>query len=456
MQQRPRHRQRMVRGRGLSRAPARDQPGRRRRHRVRAAWRLRRSGAGDRGLCRRVQERSAANSARARRCGGLLRKGDRITGVELDSGEIDARSIVVNAAGPWAKPLAASAGLDLPMRSVREQDTVWQVPGRARGAEDLGLDGRRCDSTTARSGQIASSSGAAFRRSTSTSIPITTRPARTTDFITDVQTRVERRFPAFAGMKLIEAYAALYDVTPDWYPFVGPRAGLAGYADFSGGSGHGFKIAPAIGARTGRLAARPARSRTTSASSATTASRQRQAVRAILRGKQRLAFMALLEVKGLRRRFGGVTALDGADLTVEQGRITGLIGPNGAGKTTLFNAVTGALRPNDGAVTFDGTDVTGWRPDRLAACRPLAHLPDRARARAAHRDREPDAVRQAPAGRDLLRGRAAHRARRARARRSCASARSRSRASSTCSTSATIARSISRAARRSCSSSAAR
>jgi branched-chain amino acid transport system ATP-binding protein/neutral amino acid transport system ATP-binding protein len=76
--------------------------------------------------------------------------------------------------------------------------------------------------------------------------------------------------------------------------------------------------------------------------------------------------MALLQVKGLRRRFGGVTALDGADLVVEAGRITGLIGPNGAGKTTLFNAVTGALRPNAGSVYFDRIDVTGWRPDRLA------------------------------------------------------------------------------------------
>jgi len=76
--------------------------------------------------------------------------------------------------------------------------------------------------------------------------------------------------------------------------------------------------------------------------------------------------MALLDIQGLRQRFGGVTALDGADLTVEQGRITGLIGPNGAGKTTLFNAVTGALRPNDGHVYFAGTEVTGWRPDRLA------------------------------------------------------------------------------------------
>src|ERR1043165_7663923 len=77
--------------------------------------------------------------------------------------------------------------------------------------------------------------------------------------------------------------------------------------------------------------------------------------------------MALLEVRGLRRRLGGVTALDGADLAVEPGRITGLIGPNGAGKTTLFNAVTGALKPNGGAGTFDGHDVPGWRPDRLAA-----------------------------------------------------------------------------------------
>jgi glycine/D-amino acid oxidase-like deaminating enzyme len=76
--------------------------------------------------------------------------------------------------------------------------------------------------------------------------PYNYKPTADDDFISDVQTRVERRFPSFAGMKLLEAYAALYDVTPDWYPIVGPRSGLTGYADFSGGSGHGFKIAPSI------------------------------------------------------------------------------------------------------------------------------------------------------------------------------------------------------------------
>jgi len=80
---------------------------------------------------------------------------------------------------------------------------------------------------------------------------------------------------------------------------------------------------------------------------------------------------ALLEVRQLRRSFGGVVALGGADLTVTEGRITGLIGPNGAGKTTLFNAVSGALKPDGGSVRFMGEDVTGWRPDRLA-CAGLA------------------------------------------------------------------------------------
>jgi glycine/D-amino acid oxidase-like deaminating enzyme len=175
----------------------------------------------------------------------LLRKGDRITGVELDGGEI-AGNIVVNAAGPWAKPLAGSVGLDLPMRSVREQDTVWQIPaGRNIPKTSISMG---VDATYFRPlGQDRFIVGRGFPKEYVDVDPYNYKSSADQDFISDVQTRVERRLPAFAGMKLIEAYAALYDVTPDWYPFVGPRSGIAGYADFCGGSGHGFKIAPAIG-----------------------------------------------------------------------------------------------------------------------------------------------------------------------------------------------------------------
>jgi branched-chain amino acid transport system ATP-binding protein/neutral amino acid transport system ATP-binding protein len=75
--------------------------------------------------------------------------------------------------------------------------------------------------------------------------------------------------------------------------------------------------------------------------------------------------MTLLQVRDLARSYYGVHALRGADLSVDAGRITGLIGPNGAGKTTLFNCISGLVRPDSGRVTFDGTDITGWRADRV-------------------------------------------------------------------------------------------
>jgi len=78
----------------------------------------------------------------------------------------------------------------------------------------------------------------------------------------------------------------------------------------------------------------------------------------------------LLEITGLRRDFYGVAALSGVNLSVAPRSITGLIGPNGAGKTTLFNCVSGLLPPHAGTVIFDGTDITGWRPDRIT-CRGL-------------------------------------------------------------------------------------
>src|SRR6185436_19006009 len=77
------------------------------------------------------------------------------------------------------------------------------------------------------------------------------------------------------------------------------------------------------------------------------------------------SIMALLEVRALTRSFYGVHALNGVNLEVEAGTITGLIGPNGAGKTTLFNCVSGLIPPESGRVVFDGHDITGRPAHRI-------------------------------------------------------------------------------------------
>ena len=77
--------------------------------------------------------------------------------------------------------------------------------------------------------------------------------------------------------------------------------------------------------------------------------------------------MALLDVKDIVVRFGGVVALDGASFTIEEGQICGLIGPNGAGKTTLFNVISRLYTSNSGSVTFGEHDVLSVPPHKIAA-----------------------------------------------------------------------------------------
>jgi branched-chain amino acid transport system ATP-binding protein len=75
---------------------------------------------------------------------------------------------------------------------------------------------------------------------------------------------------------------------------------------------------------------------------------------------------ALLRVESVSKRFGGLRAVDEASLAVVPGRITALIGPNGAGKTTLFSIVSGFLRADDGRVVYDGAEIIGEPPHKLA------------------------------------------------------------------------------------------
>ncbi len=76
--------------------------------------------------------------------------------------------------------------------------------------------------------------------------------------------------------------------------------------------------------------------------------------------------MTILRVEGLTKRFGGLVAVNKVDFEVSEGSILGIIGPNGAGKSTIFNLVSGIIPPDEGRVVFQGKEVTGWKPYRMA------------------------------------------------------------------------------------------
>jgi len=75
----------------------------------------------------------------------------------------------------------------------------------------------------------------------------------------------------------------------------------------------------------------------------------------------------ILEVKDLTKRFGNFQAVTGVSLTVMKGELTALIGPNGAGKTTFYNMLSGKFPPTTGRILFEGTDITGSPPHKMAS-----------------------------------------------------------------------------------------
>lgn len=77
--------------------------------------------------------------------------------------------------------------------------------------------------------------------------------------------------------------------------------------------------------------------------------------------------MALLEARGITKRFGGLVAVNDVNFTLEQGQIAGIIGPNGAGKTTFFNVITGIYKPEEGTMKFEGQNLVGLQPEEIAA-----------------------------------------------------------------------------------------
>jgi ABC-type branched-subunit amino acid transport system ATPase component/MFS family permease len=107
-----------------------------------------------------------------------------------------------------------------------------------------------------------------------------------------------------------------------------------------------------------------------SGGAATAVSRSRKQV------AEAVAAPVVLEARGIRKSFGGVTALQGVDLTLRQGEVLGVIGPNGSGKTTLFDVISGFQVADGGSVWLDGADVTGLSADERARRRLVRRFQD--------------------------------------------------------------------------------
>jgi sarcosine oxidase, subunit beta len=178
-------------------------------------------------------------------CHRLVRRENRVLGIETARSQYSA-AIVVNACGPWAQKLAATANIDLDMDIYREQETIWECSDAEAMPQSSISDA--VDAIYLRPlGDRRYTAGRGFPKTYVAADPDDYTSEVDDEFIGDVLSRLQLRFAPFSNCRYIAGFASLYDVTKDWYPYVGPRSTMEGYADASGGSGHGFKLAPALG-----------------------------------------------------------------------------------------------------------------------------------------------------------------------------------------------------------------
>jgi glycine/D-amino acid oxidase-like deaminating enzyme len=199
----------------------------------------------------RAAVRAGAEAHAGVRVQRLLREGDRLIGVATPDGDIFANDVVL-AAGAWSKPLAATAGLDLPVTYSVEQELLISVPSDAAPTvsisnavdavyehPELGL--------TVKPGHMGVLVGTGFPKEYPVGDPERyPDQGAQADLVDELRRRLAIRQPALSEAEIVAPRLGLYDITPDWHPLLGRSDALGGLILVTGGSGHGFKIAPAM------------------------------------------------------------------------------------------------------------------------------------------------------------------------------------------------------------------
>lgn len=182
---------------------------------------------------------------------GISTANGRVTGVVTGDGEI-ATGVVVNACGPWSDRIGRMAGVEYPLTFSREHEAIFDAP---EGLEDFPVISdvpQRLYCRPYVGGKVLVGDG--WPKQKEPVDPETyddgTDDAHVSNMVPRLLNRVPSLAPALSqpnyGGAFVTGYSGVYDITEDWYPIVGEE-GLGGYYSCFGGSGHGFKIGPAIG-----------------------------------------------------------------------------------------------------------------------------------------------------------------------------------------------------------------
>ncbi len=195
--------------------------------------------------------------AAVRRLGGEAREGTRVEAIEVEEGrvrgvrvdgELHPCETVVLAAGPWSLALARTAGIELPLEIYREQDVVFETAPEATIPCTVSSQVDRIYMRPApEHGEGHLLVGRGFPKEYEQVDPDLYEQQVDGPFETDVRERVEHRLPRLGSMRRAGGRVGLYDVTPDWHPILGRTPEVENLVLACGGSGHCFKLGPAIG-----------------------------------------------------------------------------------------------------------------------------------------------------------------------------------------------------------------
>ncbi|HEX4521515.1 MAG TPA: FAD-binding oxidoreductase [Gaiellaceae bacterium] len=192
-----------------------------------------------------------------RRAGGEAREGAVVESIEVEHGKVRGVRVagelvpcetVVLAAGPWSLGLGRTAGIELPLEIVREQDVIFATAPQETVPCCVSSQVDRIYMRPApECGEGHLLIGRGFPKDYENADPDGYETEVDDSFEADVRERLTRRLPHLAGVRRAGGRVGLYDVTPDWHPLLGDSGEVESLVLATGGSGHCFKLGPAIG-----------------------------------------------------------------------------------------------------------------------------------------------------------------------------------------------------------------